>query len=86
MMRTKFFKKKIRATFLFSIIVSLLAIVHGLFFDLDTTQLQRLTLEGFLLTFVLVFSGLLILEWIFDIGEQEEIKKLKRRISRLEKK
>ena len=60
----KKFKRKILATIIFSIIAAVILIVHGLFLDLDITQVSRLTLGGFIATFVLVFVGLLILEWI----------------------
>jgi ABC-type sugar transport system permease subunit len=42
----KRFQRKIVATFVFAIIASLLMIVHGLFFDLDFSQIKRLSLDG----------------------------------------
>jgi len=86
MSKNKVFKRKLLATFLFSLASAALLIIHGLFFDLDISQIQRLTLEGFIATFVLVFVGLLILERIFDIEDHEEIIKMKKRIARLERK
>ena len=74
------------ATILFSLSAAVLLIVHGLFFDLDISQISRLSVEGFAVTFVLVFIGLLILEWIFDIEEHDEILEIKKRLGRLEKK
>ena len=71
---------------MFSVISSILLIIHGLFFDLDFSQIQRLTLEGFAFTFVLVFTGLIILEKIFNIEEHEEIIKIRKRLNKLEKK
>ena len=81
----KRFKKKILATFVFSLIASGLLIIHGVFFDLDFEQIKRLTVEGFAVTFILVFIGLIILEKIFTLEEDEEIVALRRRVSRLEK-
>ncbi len=81
----KIFRKKILATLIFSLVASALLIIHGLYFDLDFSQIQRLTLEGFILTFILVSTGLYILEWIFDIEEHEEIIGIKKRLRRLEK-
>jgi len=61
-------------------------IVHGIFLDLDFSQIKRLSLEGFIFTFVLVFIGLLILEKIFNLEEDKEIIKIKKRLNKLEKK
>ncbi len=82
----KRFQKKLLYTFLFSLVSALLLIIHGVFFDLDFSQIQRLSLEGFIFTFILVFVGLLILEKIFTLSEDEEILSLKKRVGRLEKK
>jgi putative Mn2+ efflux pump MntP len=82
----KRFQRKILSTFAFSIVVSVLMIVHGIFLDLDFSQIKRLSLEGFIFTFVLVFIGLLILEKIFNLEEDKEIIKIKKRLNKLEKK
>ncbi|MDH3353170.1 MAG: hypothetical protein OEL87_01865 [Nanoarchaeota archaeon] len=84
-MRQKSFKKKLFFTFVFSIIVAPLAIIHGVFFDLDISQIQRLGAEGFLFTFAIVFVGLLLLEKLFNIEEDEEIINIKKRLNKLEK-
>ena len=86
MVKTNVFKKKIAATALFSLVAAIIAIIHGLFFDLDISQISRLSIEGFIVTFILVFSGLLILEWIFDIEEHDEIISIQKRLKKLEKK
>ena len=82
----KRFQRKILSTFAFSIVASVLLIIHGLFFDLDFSQIKRLSLEGFVFTFILVFVGLLILERIFNLEEDEEIVKINKRLSKIEKK
>jgi hypothetical protein len=82
----KRFKKKILPTLVFSLIVAVLIIFHGIFLDLDFTQISRLSLEGFVFTFILVFIGLLILEKIFNLEEDEEIINIKKRLNKLEKK
>ncbi|MBX4196049.1 hypothetical protein KW805_00470 [Candidatus Pacearchaeota archaeon] len=84
-MRLPHVKRKVMVTLLFSILASIGGIIHGLFFDVDITQLKRLSLEGFLLTFLVVFPTLLLLEWIFDLEDKEEFKSLEKRISNLEK-
>jgi hypothetical protein len=61
-------------------------IIHGIFLDLDFSQIKRLSLEGFIFTFVLVFMGLLILEKIFNLEEDEEIIKIKKRLNKIERK
>ena len=86
MKRLKSVKRKILATFVFSILASIGAIIHGIFLDLDFSQIQRLSLEGFFVTFLVVFPSLLLLEWIFDLENHEEFKILEKRISNLEKK
>ena len=80
------FRKKLLSTFIFSLIASVLLIIHGLFFDLDLSQIQRLTIEGFVVTFILTFAGLVILERIFSLEEHEEIIKINGRLNKLEKK
>ncbi|MBT3643009.1 hypothetical protein HN604_03995 [archaeon] len=82
----KRFEKKLFYTFLFSLVSALLLIIHGVFLDLDFSQIQRLSLEGFIFTFILVFVGLLILEKIFTLSEDEEILNLKKRVKKLERK
>jgi amino acid transporter len=84
--KQRVFRRKIIATILFSLVSAIVLIIHGIFFDLDFSQISRLSIEGFLVTFVLVFVGLLILEWIFDIEEHDEIVGIKKRIRKLEKK
>lgn len=37
-------KKKLIATLIFSVIASIATIVHGVYFDLDWSQVQRLSL------------------------------------------
>lgn len=81
----KRFRKKVVATFVFSAVASVMMIVHGLFFDLDFSEIRRLSVEGFLFTFVLVFVGLVILEKIFNIEEDEEIVALKKRLRKVER-
>lgn len=85
-MKQKRLNKKFRYTLLFSGVASLLLIIHGVLFDLDLEELGRLTLEGFIITFIMVFVGLLILEKIFTLEGDEEILKIKKRLTKLEKK
>jgi len=86
MKRLKSVRRKILATFVFSILASVGAIIHGIFLDLDFNQIQRLSIEGFFVTFLVVFPSLLLLEWIFDLENHEEFKIVEKRISKLEKK
>ena len=66
--------KQLMAVLIFSIVLSIASIAHGVFFDLDFSQIQRLTIGGFISTFILVYLGLILLEWIFDLNNKEEIK------------
>lgn len=79
-------KRKILATFIFSLVVSIGLIIHGVFFDLDFSQIERLTIGGFIFTFILVFGALLIMEKIFDLENHEEFQELEQRVSKLESK
>ena len=85
MKRLKSVKRKILATLVFSILASIGAIIHGIFLDLDFSQIQRLSLEGFFVTLLVVFPSLLLLEWIFDLENHEEFKIVEKRVSALEK-
>lgn len=78
-------KKRILYTLLFSLLASVILIIHGIFFDMDISQIGRLSIEGFIATFILVFAGLLVLERLFTFEEDKEIFKVKKRVSKLEK-
>ena len=79
-------KRKFIATFIFSILASIALIIHGIFIDANLGELKRASLEGFFLTFLVVFPSLLLLEWIFDLENKAEFKSVESRISRLERK
>ena len=66
-------------------LVSVGAIIHGIFFDLAFEEMKRLTLGGLIFTFVVVFPGVLFLEWVFDINNKVEMDGLEKRIRKLEK-
>lgn len=83
-MKKSIILKKFYTTLIFSIIASIGLIIHGIFFDLDFSQIERLTIGGFILTFILVFGTLLILERIFDLENHEEFTELEKRVSNLE--
>ena len=85
-LKLKSLKRKLFATLIFSVLASIGGIIHGIFFDLDLNQLQRLSIEGFLITFFVVFPSLLLLEWIFDLENKEEFQILEKRIKKLEEK
>lgn len=86
MEKKKVVKRKLLATFIFSLISAIGLIIHGVFFDLNFKEIERLTIGGFTLTFILVFFTLLILEKIFDLENHEEFIELEKRVSKLEKK
>lgn len=78
-------KRQVLILLVFSLLVSVGAIIHGIFFDLAFEEIKRLTLSGLIFTFVIVFPGVLFLEWVFDINNKKEIEGLKRRIIKLER-
>ncbi len=86
MKKSQIIRRKLLTTFIFSLISAIGLIIHGVFFDLDFTQIERLTIGGFITTFILVFFTLLILEKIFDLENHEEFKELEARVTKLEKK
>jgi hypothetical protein len=79
-------KKQILILLIFSILITIAVIIHGVFFDLAWSEIGRLTLEGFILTLVILFPGILFLEWVFDINNKKKFDELEKRIMNLEKK
>ena len=77
-----FVKKQILILLVFSVLISIGAIIHGLFFDMDFSQIKRLTLEGFVFTLSIVFPAIIFLEWVFDINNKKKFDELERRIRR----
>jgi hypothetical protein len=79
-------KKQVLILFIFSVLISLGAIIHGIFFDLDFEQIKRLTFEGLILTLVVIFPAILFLEWIFDVNNRKKFREIDGQIKRLRKK
>ena len=69
-------KKQVLVLFVFSILVSVAMIIHGVYMDLDFGQIKRLTVEGLLLTILVVFPAILFLEWVFDINNKKRFDKI----------
>ena len=82
----KLLKKQILILFVFSFLVSIASIVHGIFFDLQFEQIKRLTLEGLIFTLIVIFPAVIFLEWIFDINNKKNYDELNQRLIKLEKK
>lgn len=79
-------KKQFLILLVFSFLVSIAAIIHGIFFDMDFAQIARLSLEGLIFTFIILFPGLLFLEWVYDLNNEKRFEELENRIKILEKK
>lgn len=79
-------KKQVLILFIFCALSSIFAIVHGIFFDLDFKQIQRLTVEGIIVTFVVLFPAILFLEWVFDINNKKKFDEFEKRLKKIEKK
>ena len=75
----KIIKKQILILFVFSILASIAMIIHGIYIDLDFSQIKRLSIEGIILTVLVIFPAILFLEWVFDLNNKQEINKLKRK-------
>ena len=71
---------------LFAILASIAAIIHGIFIDLDISQLKRLTFESFLITLIIAVPAIILLEWIFDINNRRRFDHTDKKIQRLEEK
>jgi hypothetical protein len=82
----KRFQRKILSTFAFSVVASIAMGIYRILLDLHFFRAKGPSLEGFVLTFVLVFLGLLILEKIFNLGKDKEILRIKERLAKLEEK
>lgn len=78
-------KKQILILLVFSVLVAIGAIIHGIFFDLDFAQIKRLTFEGLLLTLFVVFPAILFLEWVFDFNNKKKFDELEKKINKLKK-
>ena len=76
-------KKQILILFVFSVLVSILSIIHGIFFDLDFLQIKRLTFEGLIITFFVIFPAIIFLEWVFDINNRKKFEELERKIKKI---
>jgi hypothetical protein len=77
-----FVKKQVLILFIFSILIAIASIIHGVFMDLDFAQIKRLTLEGFILTIFIVFPAILFLEWVFDLNNKKKFEELERKIKK----
>ena len=75
-------KKQILVLFVFSVLASIVAIIHGVFFDLKFDEIKRLTWEGLVLTFLVVYPAILFLEWVFDINNKRKFDELEKKIEK----
>ena len=70
--------------FVVAILGAIGGIIHGIYFDLDFSQIRRLSILGIFFTSIVIFPVVLFFEYIFDWNNNEEMKILKERIERLE--
>ena len=82
----KIIRKQILILFTLSVLLAVAGRVHVIFFDLDFSQIKRLTIEGIILTSLIIFPSILVLEWIFDLNNKKRIDQLNKRITKLERK
>ncbi len=78
-------KRQILMLFVVAILGAIAGIIHGIYFDLDFSQIRRLSILGVVFTSIIIFPVILFFEYIFDWNNNEEMKMLKERIERLEK-
>ena len=60
------------------------AILHGIYFDLDFSQIRRLSIWGVIFTTIVVFPAIIFFEYVFDWNNMEEIRYLTQKIKSLE--
>jgi len=77
-------KKQILMLLVVAIFGAAGGIVHGIYFDLDFSQMKRLSLLGVVFTTLIIFPALLFFEYLFDWNNKEEMRLLKERVERLE--
>ncbi len=75
-----FLKKQVLVLFIFSILIAIASIIHGIYMDLDFTQIKRLTTEGFILTLFVVFPAILFLEGVFDMNNKKKFDEIEKRL------
>jgi len=80
MISLPFVKKQVLILFVFSALISIGMIIHGIYMDLDFSQIKRLTIEGVILTFFVIFPAILFLEWVFDINNKKKFDELERKL------
>jgi len=85
MKKLKLIKKQILIIFVLAVMISISVIIHGIFFDLDFSEIKRLTFEGLLMTLLVVFPTILFLEWIFDLNNKLKFEEIDKKIKRIEK-
>lgn len=61
-------RRQLVAMLLLSVVGATFLIIHGVILDLDSSQIYRLSIGGFLATMPIVFISLLILEWVFSLA------------------
>ena len=79
-------KKQMLILLVFSILVSIGSIIHGVYMDLDFSQIKTWVLVAIILTLLIIFPSVLFLEWIFDLNNKLKIEQLNKRIRKLERK
>jgi hypothetical protein len=79
------FGKQVMILLVFSLLISVGVIIHGIFFDLAFEEIKRLTLSGLLFTFIVIFPAVLFLEWVFDINNRKKFDEVERRLNKLER-
>lgn len=75
-------KKQVLILFVFSVLASIISIIHGIFFDLDFSQITRLTFEGLILTVFVIFPAIIFLEWVFDLNNRKKFEEIGKRFRR----
>jgi len=60
--------KQVIITAFLSFFLSIFAIAHGAFFDLDFSAFSRLSIGGVLYTSLCFFMTLIVIEYLFDLN------------------
>jgi len=75
-----FLKKQVLVLLVFSALIAVASIIHGIYMDLDYSQIKRLSIEGVVLTFLVIFPAILFLEWVFDFNNKKRLDEIEKKL------
>lgn len=77
-------KRQVLMLFVVALLGAVGGIIHGIYFDLDISQIKRLSILGIIFTTLIIFPAILFFEYVFDWNNREDMNSMRERIERLE--